>query len=380
MQGMAVCAAMPPADDTLIVIPITRIAFIDTKLPRVSAAKRAQLVNFAIEDKLTIDPATVHAIIIGESLTAADHHIIAAISSVWLVEVLHWLQQAGITPTAAIAESAMYARQPGEWRVVLDGRHGMVIRPDGLAATLDADNPATPPFQLLLALNEAVAAESGRATPATIRVHSPPNQAGLDLARWRQQIGEHITLIAEPTPTMPAADIHAGSNNFLLGGFLPASRAASAINVLKPAWILVFVIIFLHVLFVGVDAWRLEHTRKNIETSMRQIFQSSFPEATTIVDPALQMSRNLARIKTERGLTSDALRDLLAVAAGVTQRLPADVAGAMTNVSATVDPHTLTMTFKKLTAEQRATLQAATNGRLVRSGEMHQLILSGARP
>ncbi len=368
----AFAAAMPAAahDDTIIVIPIARIAFIDALLPRVSAQKRDQLVNFAIEDKLTIDPSTVHAVVIGPSLTGANRFIIAAISSDWFAGVIRWLQSAGINARIALAETALQRINHDEWRVILDGDRGTAIRTDGLAYALDvdnhADNHAEPPFQLMLAINEAVGAESGRAVPKTIRIAMPATDNQIDVAAWQQKLGNQIVLVIESDhkaafgiDNMSGAPL-IGSNggnsgNFLTGRFLPASRAVSAINALKPALVLGFVIVFVQLFFVAADAWRLDRERGNIEASMRQLFQSSFPEATTIVDPALQMSRNLARLNSERGLATDPVRDALASAATITKALPPEVTAAISTVSA--DANLLSVAFSSLSVQQQTQLQ-----------------------
>lgn len=399
---MVPLVSLPLSDGehTTVVIPISRLAFIDALLPRVSAEKRAQLVNFAIEDKLTIDPSTVHAIIIGPSLTGPNRYIIAAVSRLWLMDILQSLAQQGIVPTLVVAESAMYPVARGEWQVVLDGHRGFAIRADGQAYTLDTPDHSEPPFQLMLALNEAAGAESGKAIPTTIRITTAPIDQPIDLARWQQLIGDHIQLLMAPpiTPTGIPENFsanHFKAVNFLVGTLLPASRASTAINALKPAWILASTILFLHLILIGVDAWRLDHSRRAIESSMRQIFQAGFPDATTIVDPALQMSRNLNQLKTERGINSDAARQGLAVAAALTKTLPADLAAAITGVSSAAvsaaGPAGVSITFKKLNNEQRQQLQAMATStqvsgagnafKLVSSAEHDQLVLNqGGQP
>ncbi len=360
----ALTAAAMPHDETIIVIPIARIAFIDALLPRVSAQKRDQLVNFAIEDKLTIDPSTVHAVVIGSSLTGADRFIIAAVSSDWFTNVMHWLQAAGVAPRVALAETALHRINQNEWRVVINGDRGTAIRPDGLAYALDVDNHTEPPFQLMLAINEAVGAESGRAVPKTIRVAIPATDNQIDVTAWQQKLGNQIMVAIEPdhqavSGLAQLAGVAFGgrnnSGNFLMGRFLPASRAVSAINALKPALALGFVILLLQFVFVAADAWRLDRERRSIDASMRQLFQTSFPEATTIVDPALQMSRNLARLKSERGLGTDPLREAFAAAASITKALPAEFSTAINGVRA--DTNRLSVTFVSLTTPQRTQLQ-----------------------
>ena len=50
------------------------------------------------------------------------------------------------------------------------------------------------------------------------------------------------------------------------------------------------------------DTWRLQRERNTLEAQRETIFRSAFPEAKVVVDPDLQMARNLAELKRARGL------------------------------------------------------------------------------
>jgi len=52
------------------------------------------------------------------------------------------------------------------------------------------------------------------------------------------------------------------------------------------------------------DAWRLSSERSALEARRESIFRAAFPEARVVVDPELQMARNLADLKRERGLAA----------------------------------------------------------------------------
>ena len=333
-------------EDDIAVIPLARLAFIDTRLPSVSADKRNQLVNFAIEDKLTIDPATVHATVLGASLTGAQHFIIAAVESDWLTRALAWLAQHGITPRQALAASSLIAVAENEWRVILDGARSMAIRADGLAYALHTDDSLAPPFELVLALNEAIAAESGRAAPKRIRVSGKHDTAPLpiDTAAWAAQLGNGVEMISEAASALTLSPQRLRESNLLTKRFLPASIADSAIFALKGAWILGFIILLLQLVFVAADAWRLNRERVALESNMRSLFITTFPDARAIVDPALQLSRNLNSLILERGQSSDPARELLAMAALIVQDQPElNVELVRVNVGA----DRLTLSFRK---------------------------------
>lgn len=333
-------------DDDIAIIPLSRLAFIDARLPNVSADKRNQLVNFAIEDKLTIDPATVHATVLGASLTGTQYFVIAAIESDWLARALAWLTQHGITARYAVAASALTPAAENEWRVILDGAHSMAIRADGLAYPLHAVDSLAPPFELTLAINEAIAAESGRAAPKVIRVHGRQASAALpiDTEEWKTQLGNGVDVTTEAAPTYTLTPQRLRESNLLTKRFQPASIADSAISSLKGAWILGLAILLLQLTFVAADTWRLQRERVALETNMRSLFITTFPDARSIVDPALQLSRNLNALKRERGISADPSRELLAIAALMLQDHP-ELSAALLHVK--VDADRITLGFRK---------------------------------
>jgi general secretion pathway protein L len=54
----------------------------------------------------------------------------------------------------------------------------------------------------------------------------------------------------------------------------------------------------------GVQAWRLARERADLAARAESIFRSAFPEAKAVVDPRLQMERNLAELRRSRGLAA----------------------------------------------------------------------------
>ena len=71
----------------------------------------------------------------------------------------------------------------------------------------------------------------------------------------------------------------------------------------------------------ALDWWRLERERRTLEAERESIFRAAFPEAKTVVDPALQMRRNLADLQRARGRAS--ANDFLALATAAAKNDPA---------------------------------------------------------
>lgn len=322
---LAAGGSVPRAERTVILIPARRIVCIETPLPPVSAQKRDALLRYAIEDKLTIDPATVHAVVLGTSAsTKSNEHVIAAIDRAWLTSVLKWLKNAGIEPVQAISDAAMIPVAAGEWGVVLEGAHGLARRPDGFAYSFDVERstnqssgvPMEPPFALALALKEA---RDHQVSPSqlTVFVDRPADAAWID--NWQQRLDCRVRAALRGAPQMvtPAA------GNLLSGDFAPRTASRGWIASTKPVIAVAAAIVLLQLTFTVFDAWRLDRRRAALENEMTQIFKDAFPKAQAIVDPPLQMQRNLDAAKRDAGLGSDDdARVLLAQLTAILKSIP----------------------------------------------------------
>ncbi len=80
----------------------------------------------------------------------------------------------------------------------------------------------------------------------------------------------------------------------------------------KLAWALAASLVALQFGATVADGWRLERERRALEAEREAVFRAAFPEAKTIVDPALQMRRNLADLQRSRGRA--AANDFLSLA------------------------------------------------------------------
>lgn len=330
---------VPRTERTVIVLPARRVVYIETPLPPVSTVKRDALLRYAIEDKLTIDPATVHAVVLGASASPkSSMHVVAAIDRTWFASALRWLREAGIEPTQAISAAALIPVASGEWGLVLEGAHGLARRADGFAYSFDIETSGTlngrfshePPFALVLALKEA---RDQQMSPAHLTVFSDQPSDASWVQAWQRILDCPVRVAARPTPRM----VTMGVGNLLSGEFAPRSANTGRMALLKPlATIFALMVIFQFVLTV-VDAWRLDQRRRWLESEMTQVFKTAFPKAQAIVDPPLQMQRNLDVMKRERGLgDSDDARLALAQLSLIVKAVPALVPQRVTIHEGTV--------------------------------------------
>ena len=358
--GEGPLSSVPRAERVVALAPIGHLLFIETTLPPVAPAKRDALLRYAIEDKLTIDPSTVHAVLLGKS--AMQQHVVAAIDRTWLVGVLQWLKQGGLPADSLISSAAGIPVAENEWAVVLDHQRGFAKRADGFVYNLDIGAGREPPFGLTLALKEARARQSAPAAlvlqAMASRAHPAPADADAALARqWENALGVPVRP-GTTTGNDPQRLLAAGkSANLLTGEFAPREALAKWLELLRPALVVVALMLAVHVVFTLIDNRRLNGERQALEQEMTQLFKAAFPAAQAIIDPPLQMRRNLRQLQRERGLAADTDPPMLiARLTALMQSLP----GAPVSITTlSVRDGIATLDAVLANANQRAPLQRA---------------------
>ncbi len=300
-SGTSPLSDAPAAERVVAVAPPARLLNLETALPAVSPAKRDALLRYAIEDKLTIDPATVHAVVLGR--TQGAEHVVLAIERAWLQAALDWMKQAGRAPLQLISQADGVPVAAGEWAVLLEAPHGVARRADGFTYHFDVTPDLEPPFALGLALKEARERQRG---PARLTVYSAD---GATLARkvdaWSSALDVPVAPGIGNGEAIAAYLAAAKTSSLLTGEFAPAGNGASWWPALKPALAMVALLLMAQTGLTAVDNFRLNRERESLEAQMTQIFRTAFPAAQAVVDAPLQMSRNLQQAKRERGMATD---------------------------------------------------------------------------
>jgi general secretion pathway protein L len=307
-EGTSTLEDVPRAEDVEAVLPAARVLFARLKLPKVNAATIRELLPFAVEDRLLADPGNIHAV--AGHPGAPGETVVAVIDREWLRAMLDALTRFGINPQRAWPESCLLAGGHGDWNLVWGERRGMLVDDDGVSATFDHDASGAYPLALRLALDEA-ATRGDR--PSVVRVHNEGGIALPDLARWTTDSGMAFTpgtqweMLARAEPSEKCIDL-------LQGEFAPGRARGGRLP--RVAVLLAVAIAALQVAFVTIDAIRLRHEKKTLEAQAEMLFRTAFPEARVVVDPVLQMQRNLADLKRTRGMTGgDGFLGLLSEAA-----------------------------------------------------------------
>ncbi len=289
----------PRADEVEALLPASRVLFARLRLPKVGAATIRELLPYAVEDRLVADPAQIHAV--AGRTGPGGETVVAVVDRGWLSGALATLARAGLAPRRAVCESALLAGGHRDWHVVWRASQAFLVDDEGVAVAFDRPAGGDLPLAIRIALDEA----AGRGEkPAEVRVHLEPGASPPELARWSGQAGVAFASGAQ-WPALAAAPIPAGTIDLLSGEFAVRGRLAGGFRIPRAALALGATIAALHLGFTAIDAARLGAERDRLAARQEAIFRAAFPEATTVVDPELQLARNLADLKRSRGLAAD---------------------------------------------------------------------------
>ena len=306
-EGNDAPEAMPRAASVELVLPAERVLFARLKLPRVNAATIRELLPYAVEDRLLADPSHIHAV--AGAKNARGESVVAVVDREWLQARVDALAAAGHVATSAFCESALLAGGHRDWHVVWGPARGMLVDDEGVGASFDRG--ADLPLALRVALDEAIARGD---KPASVRVHAEGGERLPDLARWTSDTGVEF---APGTTWEALANGHPAANSIdLLQGEFARRGSRAAFALPRAALWLGAAIIGAHVVFSAVDAMRLGAERDRLVQRQEAVFRAAFPEAKAVVDPELQMKRNLEDMRRARGLAAgdDFLAQLTRVA------------------------------------------------------------------
>jgi type II secretion system protein L len=317
---------LPAADERWLVLPASRVLLSSLTLSKralrqLSGAANQSLGN-ALEDKLMLDPAQVH-VALGKPL-AGDVHPVAVIESAWLEQVLALCRQSGIEPFGAIPETLLWQGDAasGTWAARWRGHDGFVRSGPSAGFALDDGTREIPPLALQLALAEArrLDAMQQDAKPSAIVLETGVE---VDVAAWSRSLGCPVllqTLRADPQP--PVLNLLQGpyASRRRGGGWLAGfAGSPEHLGKYRLAGGLLAATLAVHVLGTLADWARLSYENRQLRSEMRQVFQEVFPQTQAIVDPTLQMQRQLADLRRARGFAEpgDYLHAVSAVAGQV---------------------------------------------------------------
>lgn len=295
-SGTSDCASLPHADQVALIVAASRVLLTQVTLPSLNQAKLREVLAYAVEDKLLADPESIHIV---AARTTNGETPVAVIDKVWLRQQLTQLQQHGIRPDKMFAETLLPRLENQAWTLVWNGQGGFVRTAPNAGFVLDDSESQGVPMALMLAIDEARAASK---SPESILLYHTPNAS---LSPWIAKL-EIRTEARGAWAWQTAETSGTASLNLLQGAFAPRRKQQDWMRHLRPALMLAGAILAVHLIATLAHWAQLRHERNRLQDAMVATFKQTFPEAAAIVDPALQMRRNLSSLRRAHGMPDSA--------------------------------------------------------------------------
>lgn len=299
-------ASLPSADQVEVVIPADWVTIIQQKLPAGFHKLQYSALPYLVEDHLITSAEQAHVVLLEKQ--SDQMASFAAMDKQRLDSLLNALKTYNIYPRCLIPDVLMPALPMDGWTMVLDAPHTFVKTASDSGFSVEGSYE-TPPFSLILALQDA---QTRQSMPTEIRLHT---STSMDVEAWQKLLTQEgfPTKLSVHNQSWHAQPLPAF--NLLQGPYTPDSGFASLLTGLKPALMMFVAAIALSVIAslvdIGVKTWK----KQTLDHNIQQLFASTFPNVSNIVDAPLQMHRALQDL--QHGVGTSGEQDVLPLLAQI---------------------------------------------------------------
>ena len=343
--------ALPSVRQATLVFDARDVTLIHIKLPPLSGARLRQALPNAVEDRLLQDPQTC-LFALGPKVNPDGASLVAVTDRAWLDFVVGAFERRGIRVMRAIP-AQFAAPFDIDTASVVCVHNGLALRTaeyDGLGWTAgEQSDHRTESLGSALAtvlippeeMAEAASADpQAEPEPVLEAVHGRP--AGLPARRlvahieddsWTDAVAAvaermHLPVSFEPLPIPGPVSID------LLAGRGGSTLGRRVADVDWRAWRLPAALalgcLALFLLGLNLHWGKLATEKASLRAEMVQRFRETFPQATVVVDPVLQMEREVARMRAGVGQTGP--DDFMPLMTRFAQALGAQANDALTSL------------------------------------------------
>lgn len=297
IAGEGTLAELPRgAQRVQLLIPAAQVLIARAKLPRGAQRRTGPLLAFAVEEASAAEPEANQVSWLGAIAGDADGAgALAVLDKAGLRRWREALQAAGLRGFEVHAETLLLPRAEGEWSLAWDGAEGFVRSGEFEGAGTDGGDAAAPPLALRMLLEEA---RARGAAPGAIALYCIAPGAAPDTLRWEAELGVPLRLAGtwdwRTAPGEAGAGLAQERRRWRID---PAALAR-----LRPAAWIAGAALALHGVALIADWASLAAEQRAVRGAMEARFRGAFPETVAVVDPALQMRRQLAAARRRAGV------------------------------------------------------------------------------
>lgn len=305
---------LPKTRKIELVVPASIVSLTSVDTPKQNQKVMMKALRFAVEEQVIDDPEVLH-VAPADDYSKTGRLPVAIIDRKWLTKTLDLLAEKEIFPEAVRVETLLLPIEENGITVVWNGKDGFMKTGEFEGGALDTGDTRKPPTALKMAIDNARA--NGEA-PEKIAVYLTDNATAPNTALWGLELGTRLEIKEDFwNLDSEALDIKRRGINLLQGDITPSHNIRKVAKRGRFTAGLFIVVILAHSGFVFTDWLALKMESERLQTKIHGTFKTAFPKARAIVDPPLQMRRNLAELRWRAGGKDN--NDLIPMLVTITQ-------------------------------------------------------------
>ena len=292
-SGIATMATLPKGHDCVAIVAADRVLHVAATVPAGGRRRWQTVLPFVAEEYTLAEPEDNH-VVPGDALPDG-RRMLAVMDKNWLTHIVVAARATKLSLRRMVAETFLPALATDSWTMVWDGRDGFVRTGVASGTALDMGDESSAPLALRLSLDKApqlpkqIALSFLQDTPAELRA----------LPQWADM---QIPVVAAADWDWRRVAIPANALNLLWGDFTPRAKIEEWWPKLRPAVYLLLAVLLVEVVGSNIKWAMLVYEKNQLTKSMQRTFRATFGDSVSLVNPPLQMQRNLAEVKHVAGI------------------------------------------------------------------------------
>lgn len=292
-SGIATMATLPKGHDCVAIVAADRVLHVAATVPAGGRRRWQTVLPFVAEEFTLAEPEDNH-VVPGDAL-ADGRRMLAVMDKNWLTHIVEAARAAKLSLRRMVAETFLPALATDSWTMVWDGRDGFVKTGAASGTALDLGDESAAPLALRLSLDKAP--QLPKKIELSFLQDTPP-----ELRTLPQWADVQIPVVAGADWDWRRVAIPDTALNLLWGDFTPRAKLEEWWPKFRPAVFLLLAVLAVEVVGSNIEWALLVYEKNQLTKNMQRTFRATFGDSVTLVNPPLQMQRNLAEAKHVAGI------------------------------------------------------------------------------
>ena len=295
--------AMSTGRKVAVILPANEALVTESDAPAKSAAKLAQVIPYALEERVADEIENLH-FALGERDSVTGRVPVVVIARARIDERLAELRAAGLNPSAIYSEASLLPAMPGQMIALLDGDSLTLRSADGAPLVMPALS-INDAFEIALASQPAPIPGLEASAPGLLIYAGHDEWQAHEQAvdAWRDRFtGVKVQLLPHgPLSVLAPAAATGDAVNILQGSMAVTSPMEKGWRAWRVAAVLAGVLLCLHLGSRFFELQRLKKTEATLNASIEDAFRVAMPGAQNTTDARRRIAQRLEEVRSGGG-------------------------------------------------------------------------------